>query len=160
MGCEPALSWEMWHQHFGHVGYSGLQKILNKKLVDGFNVDDQTLKPNCVACTEVKQHVEPFAKASKWESKPGELTHIDLWGKYSIKSINSNHYYLLFVDDAKRYVTVEFLKEKSEAAQGVINYLTHLITQGKTPKVIQIDGGKEFVNQKLESWCKKKGIEL
>jgi hypothetical protein len=26
--------------------------------------------------------------------------------------------------------------------------------------VIQIDGGKEFVNQKLISWCAKQGIEI
>ena len=64
------------------------------------------------------------------------------------------------VDDAKWYATVEFIKEKSDAAQGVINYLAHLITQGHTPKVIQIDCGKEFVNENLESWCKEHGIEI
>jgi hypothetical protein len=160
VGCKLALSWEAWHQCFGHVGYSGLQKLLDEKLDNGFNIDDWMLKPNYVACTKAKQHVEPFAKASTRRSKPGELTHIDLWGKYSIKSINGNQYYLLFVNDTKRYVTVKFLKEKSEAAQGVINYLTHLITHGKTPKAIQIDGEKEFVNQKLETWCKDKDIEI
>jgi hypothetical protein len=40
VGHEPALSWEMWHQSFGHVGYPGLQKLLDKNLVDGFNVDE------------------------------------------------------------------------------------------------------------------------
>jgi hypothetical protein len=57
-------------------------------------------------------------------------------------------------------ITVNFVKKKSEAAQGVINYLTHLITQGRKPKGIQINGGKEFVNEKLEKWCKEKGIEI
>jgi hypothetical protein len=129
--------------------YSGLWKLLDKKLVDGFNVDDRTLKPDCVACTEAKQHVEPFAKVSKRESKPGELTHIDLWGKYAIKLINGNQYYLFFVDDAKRYVTVKFLKEKSEAAQGVINYLTHLTTQGKTPRNLLIKNWKLGARKKV-----------
>jgi hypothetical protein len=67
---------------------------------------------------------------------------------------------LLFVDDAKRFVTVDFLKEKSEAAQGVMNYLAHLETQGRKPKGIQIDCGKEFVNEKLEKYCKQRGIEI
>jgi transposase InsO family protein len=35
-----------------------------------------------------------------------------------------------------------------------------LITQGRTPKAIQIDRGKEFINNKLEKWCKEKGIEI
>ena len=45
---------------------------------------------------------------------------------------------------------VEFLKEKNQASQAVINYLTYLMVQGHKPKAIQIDQGKEFVNEKLE----------
>ena len=55
---------------------------------------------------------------------------------------------------------VECLKDKSDATQSVINYLAHLITQGRRPKAIQIDGGTEFVNEKLKSWCKERGIEI
>jgi hypothetical protein len=66
----------------------------------------------------------------------------------------------LFVDDTKQYITVECLKEKSDAAQPVINYLAHLITLGRKPKAIQIDSGTEFVNEKLKSWCKEQGIEI
>jgi transposase InsO family protein len=38
--------------------------------------------------------------------------------------------------------------------------LTHLITHGQKPKVIQIDSGKEFVNDKLKSWCRERGIKI
>jgi hypothetical protein len=77
-----------------------------------------------------------------------------------VKSIHGNQYYLLFVDDVKQYINPECLKEKSDAAQGVINYLMHLIMQGKKPKAIQIDGGKEFVNDQLKKWCQEQGIEI
>lgn len=160
IGYELALSWETWHRCFGHVAYSGLWKLLDKKLVDGFNVDKCTPTPDCVACTEAKQHVKPFPKVSNRNTNPGELTHIDLWGKYAVQSINNNQYYLLMVDNAKRYATVECMKEKLDTGQGVINYLTYLIAQGQTPKAIQIDCGREFVNKKLEMWCKECGIEI
>lgn len=129
-------------------------------MVDGFIVDKDSPKLNCVACTEAKQHIEPFSKSSIRNPQPGELMHIDLWGKYAIRSINGNQYYLLFVDDAKRFATVECVKKKSDAAQLVINYLTHLKTHGRIPKGIQIDNEKEFVNEKLESWCKEHGMEI
>jgi len=61
-----------------------------------------------------------------------ETIHIDLWGKYSVVSINGHQYYIVFVDDAGRYITVDFLK-----------------TQGKNPRAIRVDGGKEFINQNL-----------
>ena len=146
---------ETWHQQFGHIGYTGLQKLLNEKLVDRFNVDIQSPKPDCIACTEAKQHVETFPKMATRSTEPGELTHIDLWGKYAIKSINGNQYYLLFVDNAKQFTTVQCLKEKSDSTQGVMNYLPHLIVQNRKPKGIQIDCGKEFMNNKLERWCKE-----
>jgi hypothetical protein len=132
MSKQPALSWETWHQRFGHISYTGLQKLLDNEMVDGFTVDECTAKPNCKTCTQAKQHIEPFPKVSKQSMEPGELTHINLWGKYAVQSINGKQYYLLFVDNAKRYATVEFLKGKSDAAQEVINYLAHLITQGQT----------------------------
>ena len=107
VGNSALPNWETWHQRFGHIGYTGLQKLLDNKLVDGFNVDIQSPKPDCIACTEAKQHVEPFPKMSKRSTEPGELMHIDLWGKYVIKSINGNQYYLLFMDDTKRFTTIQ-----------------------------------------------------
>jgi len=129
---------EMWHWWFGHVGYSGLQKLLEKRLVDGFNMDEQTHKPDCIMCTEAKQHIEPFPNTVNQSMEPRELTHIDLWGKYTVNSINSNQYYLLFMDNTKHYITVSFLKEKSEVAQAVINYIAQLLVQGWKPRGIQI----------------------
>ena len=71
-------TWETWHRRFGHVGYTRLQKLLNGKMVEGFTVDKGSPMPNCIVCTEAKQHVEPFPKSSIRKTEAGELTHIDL----------------------------------------------------------------------------------
>ena len=157
---EPAQSWETWHKRFGHIGYSGLQYMLDHDLVEGFSVDTRTPKLDCVACTEAKQSVEPFGQHPDRKTEPGNLTHMDLWGKYDTTSINGNRYYILFVDDSGRYVTTEFLKEKSDAIQKVKDYLSHLLSHDKRPKAIRIDRGKEFVNKNLTDWCHEHGIEI
>jgi transposase InsO family protein len=157
---EPAQSWEIWHKRFGHVNYSGLQKLLDHNLVEGFNVNSQSSKPDCIACTESKQSIEPFGSSSDWQTVPGELTHIDLWGKYDVASINGNNYFILLVDDSKWYITTDFLKRKIEAAKKVKEYLAYHKAQGKNPKAICIDCGKEFVNKELDSWCREHGIEI
>jgi len=113
-----------------------------------------------MAYTEAKQSVIPFNKKGEHNMKPGELTHIDVWGQYDVASINNFQYYLLLVDDASRYVTVEFLKSKDQVAQKVKNYLTHLEVQGKMPKAICVDCGCEFVNKVLLQWCYAKGMEV
>ncbi len=117
-------------------------------------------KPSCVACTESKQSVEPFGQPTDWKTKPGELTHIDLWGKYDIASINENYYYILFVDDSERFNTTEFLKGKNDATQKVKNYLAYLKAHERKPKAIRINQGKEFVNENLMAWCRVRGIEI
>jgi hypothetical protein len=50
-------------------------------MVEGLTVDPNSPTPDCVACTEAKQHVEPFAHSEQRGLAPGNLTHIDLWGK-------------------------------------------------------------------------------
>jgi GAG-pre-integrase domain len=72
--AEPTQSWEIWHKRYGHIGYSGLQKLLDLNLIDGFTVDTRTPKPDCMTCTEAKQTEEPFNKFTE----PSELTHIDV----------------------------------------------------------------------------------
>ena len=56
---------------------------------------------------------KPFPATATHTNTIGNLIHIDLWGKYSVNSIEGNQYYILFVDDYSRYVTVKFLKQKS-----------------------------------------------
>ena len=152
---EPAQSWEMWHKQFGHISYSGLQQLLDKKLVEGFNVDTRTPKPDCIPCTEAKQFEESYPQHSNHKTKPGDLTHINLWGKYDVASINGNYYYILFVDDSERYNATEFMKKKSNTVQKVKDYIAYLISHNMKPKAIRINQGKEFVNKNLNAWCQE-----
>ena len=86
-------------------------------MVDGLNVDMSTDKPDCVACTEAKLARAPYGPTVEQFTKLGELVHVDLWGKYDKASIQGNSYYLLLVDNASCFVTVEFLKSKRQAGQ-------------------------------------------
>lgn len=40
-------SWTTWHLHFGHIGYSGLQKLVDQIMVDGLEVKHTSEKPEC-----------------------------------------------------------------------------------------------------------------
>jgi hypothetical protein len=44
--------------------------------------------------------------------------------------------------------------------QKLKNYFTHLEVQGKMPKVMHIDRGREFVNDLLLNWLYSKGMEV
>jgi len=156
----PLQTWETWHRRFGHVRYSSIKMLLDNQLVEGLQIDMNSPKPGCVACTEVKLSIAPYGPASGRQKKTGELTHMDLWGKYNVASIHRNQYYLLMIDDAAQYITIEFLKTKDQAAQRIMNYMTYLRVWGRSPCAICADRGTKFVNQGLRDWCHSQGIEL
>jgi hypothetical protein len=116
----------MWHCHFTHISISSLCRLFNKRLVTGFHVDYESTFSDCTACTEAKQLVILFNKMADHNTEPGELTYINVWGKYSVSSINGFQYYLLMVNNTLCFVMVEFLKSKDQAMQKLKNYFTHL----------------------------------
>ncbi len=60
-----APSWEVWHLCFGHISYSVLLCLFKRRLVDGFEVDLSSPKPDCVACMEAKLTVKPYSTPAK-----------------------------------------------------------------------------------------------
>ena len=102
----------------------------------------------------------PYSPASVKFTEPGELTHVNLWGKYDIESIQGNSYYLLLIDDTLRYTIVEFLKSKSQAAQRIKDHMAYLKARGQSPCAIRMDRGTKFVNEDLHTWCHSQGIRF
>jgi transposase InsO family protein len=130
-------------------------------LVTGFDVAQNSQKPDCRACTEAKQAEKPFPRHSAHSTvNPGELTHLDLWGKYPVQSIEKHYYFLGLIDDATRYVTVEGLAEKSDAAQKIKDYITSLKANRRVPKAIRCDEGREFLSDNLVDWLKQEGMSI
>ena len=68
-------------------------------MVDGFHVDIRSPRPNCIACTGAKHSEKPYRLAEKKQLKLGQLTHVDVWGKYETASINKHQYYVVMIDD-------------------------------------------------------------
>ena len=143
------IPWEILHRCFGHVSYSGLEKLVCLDLIDGICMDQKSPKPDCIPCTEAKLFEALYGPASGVETKVGELTHVNLWGKYEIKSIHGNQYYLLLIDDAAQHTTVEFLKKKSQTAQKIKEYMMYLKARGTSLCAIHIDCSTEFINDNL-----------
>src|SRR6266850_7123858 len=144
-----ALPWEVWHRHMGHIGYDALCYMCCQQLVKGLLVDQTSPIPDCIACIQAKQMVKLFGPTTQPNTKPGDLTHIDLWGKYDISSINGSYYYLLMIDDATRYTSLAFRKTKDQAGDKLKQYLTHLTTHDKIPRALRLDKGSEFLNANL-----------
>jgi hypothetical protein len=129
-------------------------------MVKGFDVDTLSKIKDCIAYIQAKLSIQPYKGHHTPCINKGEITHIKLWGKYDVMLINGNQYYLLLIDNATRYVTLKFLKAKSEAAHKIQGYMSHLQIRGHVTQAIKIDHSTEFLNQPMKIWCDKQGIEL
>ena len=158
---DSSKSWEVWHRQFGHLGKSSIYTLYKKQLVTSLDIDLQSPKYDCETCTVANQTVKPFLTVlEKTPTKLGEVTHMDLWGKYSNPSIHGNYYFHTFLDDSTRHPTVRFLKHKHEAAQDIKDHVAHLRARKMHPNAFRCDEGQEFVNENLIQWLREQGIEL
>src|SRR5258708_23958003 len=119
-------------------------------MVEGLNINMKTNTPECPACIQGKQMVHALKGQNTVCHEKGQITHMDLWGKYDVASVRGNQYFLLLIDDATRYITIKFLKAKSDAAQEVQAYLTHLKIRSHVPYAIKVNRRTEFLNQMLQ----------
>jgi len=158
---DSSKGWEVWHCRFWHLGKSSIYNLYKKQLVTSLDIDLQSPKYDCKTCTVANQTVKPFLTVSeKTPIKPGEVTHVDLWSKYSSPSIHGNYYFHTFLDDSTRRPTVRFLKHKHEAAQAIKDHVAHLRACRMHPNAFRCDEGWEFVNENLIQWLREQGIEL
>src|SRR5260370_25565183 len=138
----------------------GIKELDNKGVVEGFNVNTESQMTDCATCVQGKLTVRPFLGHQESCTKKGQITHINLWGKYDVMSIRGNQYYLLLVDDTTPYVTLKFIKLKSDTAKDIQGYLTYLQIRGNSTQVIKINFSTEFLTLPMREWCNIQGIEI
>ena len=110
LSMEMANTWEDWHRRFSHIGVSGLQCTLSKRLVTGMMVNDMDLpKFDCAACMQAKLACTPFLCQSESRAERlGDLMHMDLW-ECHVTGIHSTRYFISFIDDHSQCIAIEFL---------------------------------------------------
>ena len=89
-----------------------------------------------------------------------DLVHIDLCGPIGIESYNEDKYFILFVDDYSRMMTIMYLKETSEVFQKFKWYLARVEKEiGKRLKCLRSDKGGEFISNEFNNFCIERGIK-
>ena len=88
---------DLWHSRLGHLSLSKLQLL--KHFVD---IDVQNKATCCDVCHFSKQKRLSFPSSSHVTTKSFELIHYDLWGPFSVNTIDGYKYFFTIVDDYTR----------------------------------------------------------
>lgn len=160
----PALETvlDLWHRRLNHLNKKQSKQLV--KILMNLNVEDTSCQV-CSSCQFGKAHKQSIPKMTKRRAtKPLELIHSDVGGALPVQSIGHSSYYVLFIDDATRYIQVYFMKHKSE----VLTHFKAFVTaaelkfdqEGHKVKTLRCDSGMEYLNDAFSQYLKSKGIEI
>ena len=138
----------LWHLRYGHLNHSDVRKLKTENMVSGMklNLKDR-MDEHCEGCALGKQSRYPFPKKSLSKtSEILELVHSDVCGPMNIPSVGGSVYFITFIDDFSKFVTVYMMKKKNEAFNKFDEYvkMAENLT-GKRLKRIRSDHGGEYI---------------
>ena len=125
-------------------------------MMDGLNIKhEEIVDRNCEGCVMGKQHQQPFSKKEKnFTTKLLELVHINACGPMNVPSVRGSRYFITFIDDFSRYVTVYMMKQKSKVIDRFKEFV-NLVENRTGLKVKQVN----FENQAVKRFRSENGGE-
>lgn len=148
-----------WHRRLGHRDPDVIGDIERRTLATGMKIKPCGILKTCECCVEGKMARPAFPQAAEKKSKAVlDIVHSDVCGPMTT-SPGGCRYYMTMIDDHSRYTVVYFLKEKSEVADKIREYVRFTETQfGRKPKVIRSDRGGEYTSKALRKFYAEEGI--
>lgn len=114
------------------IFFTGLQNI------------ESDLSP-CSRCPLTKQRRLAYVSHNNLASDPFDLVHLDIWGPFSIESVEGYMYFLTLVDNCTRVTWIYMLKNKGKVSVIFPLFLKHISTQYNSKvKAIRSDNAPEL----------------
>ncbi|CAI7892434.1 unnamed protein product, partial [Closterium sp. NIES-53] len=152
------------HHRLGHPNFAALRTTVTSHLLHSLPPTLPPLPsspaPPCPLCIHGKLKQSPHHSHPTFAAAPIDLVHMDLRGPYPIRSRQGHWNMLVLVDNHSRYSTVFFLHTKDQVLAVVINWAEQCRNHFKRPiGRLHSDGGGEFINNTLATFCKFHGIQ-
>ena len=148
---------DLWHQRYGHLHHGALN-TLKRGLVTGLPRISGAASP-CKACVLAKHARSPFPDHKRTATDVLALVHSDVCGPIQVNSKGGARYFVTFIDDCSRYVTVYCLPSKDGVLECFKQFQTEAERQtGKKLKVLRSDNGGEYTSKAFEDYCSSKGV--
>jgi transposase InsO family protein len=145
---------ETLHAWLGHLSWSALQRLLNST-----DHAHRRILSTCKGCLLGKSKRRTFKLSTHRHTHPVELIHMDLAGPMKTRSIQSNMYHFILVDDYTRYKWVMFLPSKSDAFKAFKKFHVLVSTYYKgTLRAARSDQGGEFLSKDFTGYMEEHGI--
>ena len=148
---------DLWHQRYGHLHHAALD-TLKRGLVTGLPRIRGVATP-CNCCVQAKHTRSPFLDSKHTATTELDIVHSDVCGPIQVQSRGGSRYFLTFIDDCSRYITVYCLPSRDGVLDCFKRFLTEAERQtGRKLKVLRSDNGGEYTSKTFEDYCSSKGV--
>lgn len=158
--AKPSSKSDLWHKRLCHASPGVLMKIRENLQLSSSDI----AKCNSLSCTggclDAKASALPFKPSVTRSKHVIQTLHMDVCGPMSPAAWDGSRYFLTIIDDKSRYVKVFLLRNKSEAAKNIIEFVAYAETHHFGYRVCNVrsDNGGEFTSAALEEFFRNKGI--
>ena len=157
---ETGTKLDLWHQRMAHLNVGQMKTMASKELTTCSDIPGTGKLSFCEACAEGKAHRAPFKPVGEIQStRRLELVHSDVAGPMKTESFGGAKYFVTFIDDYSRCVTVYPMKHKSEVLEKFKEWEAAVTNQADCKiKTLRTDNGGEYTSTEFEDFLKEKGI--
>ena len=108
----------------------------------------------CDSCLAEKQRRLPFPKTAKYHAAEAlELVHGDLYGPITPATHGGRKYFILLVDDYNRYMWLQLLTSKGEAAEAIKRFKARAeVKSRKKLRVLRMDRSGDFTSMEFAAY--------
>lgn len=152
---------EKWHRLLGHVNFKYLNVLSKDQLLKGIPSELGLEFMKCKICIESKMHNIPFENNRGKAKEILEIVHTDVCGPFQTTGFQGENYFISFIDDYSKVAKVCVMKSKTEVYDCLVEYVNECENlTGKKVKFLRCDNGTEYLNSKIYSFAKEKGIVI
>ena len=158
--CENTL----WHRRLAHFSYSTLDDVRRAGVLkEGGAFPREAQHGKCSACMEGKDHRQPFGAQVREELKAKHALyrlHMDTSGPWP-EGLNGERYRAGLIDEWSGTGVVFVTNSKEQIPGAIITWCRQAANQqGRKIVELHADGGTEFINAQLKSYCQAEGVKL
>jgi len=160
LACVASI--DTWHQRLGHSAPDGIASMSKRNIVKGLEYSGKASDVGpCDACAAGKMTRTEIPKSiAARQTQVLDLVHTDLCGPFAESSKGGARYFVSFVDDASRMVTVYPIRAKSDTFGRFQEYLSRVERQtGLELKRLHSDNGGEYCSTEFRDFLTSHGIE-
>ncbi len=155
-------SMQLWHERLSHVDKAGVLNMARNSVVHGLQITSRNNSDICEACVIGKLHRSPIRRASTTRaSSLPELIHTDVVGSLPVISKGGARYFVTFIYDCSRWLTVYPIKSKSDCFSYFLKFRASVETQtGKKIKAIRSDGAGGYMSNDFKAFLASTNLRL